>query len=302
MISSFNPLFDNTSESNINDTSESNSNDTSESNSNDTSESNINDTSESNSNDTIYYSSNQLDNDTIISDINSLMSNISISDKEEIIVYDKENELINICKKFINEEIKIYAECMNKKIKITNINLIGDIFEDILYNKICETINDFEEGPKQSSPDFYAFNKKYEYELKTFTKNPNFDISNYASYIDQLCENNGVYRKVFRTKYLIFEYIFIDNKIFIKNFDILNVYNIVSESNKYSINMQVKRKIWYNIRPSSKKSWYLSNKTPDLFIKNIIQSIKDCPNIDNKEIKIQNIEEQYKNIKLKYNI
>ena len=35
---------------------------------------------------------------------------------------------------------------------------------------------------------------------------PCFDVSNFHSYIDQLCQPNGVYRKLFLTKYLIFKY------------------------------------------------------------------------------------------------
>ena len=66
--------------------------------------------------------------------------------------------------------------------------------------------------------------------------------------------------------------------------------------------MQVKRNIWYNIRPDSVKNWYLPEKTPKLFIDKIIECITKCPNIENKDEKIKSINDQFTKIQLKYDI
>lgn len=67
--------------------------------------------------------------------------------------------------------------------------------------------------------------------------------------------------------------------------------------------MQNKRNMWYNIRPSSVKDWDSIDKTPEMFVKNIIKAIKECPNnIDNKDEMITSIQSQFDVIKLKYNI
>jgi len=49
-------------------------------------------------------------------------------------------------------------------------------------------LDDFEEGPKQASPDYYGINKHFEFEQKVFMKSPGFDIGNFTSYINMLCE------------------------------------------------------------------------------------------------------------------
>ena len=174
--------------------------------------------------------------------------------------------------------------------------------EDIIYAKIKEKLDDFEEGPKQASPDFYGDNKNCEFELKVFGNDPNFDISNFQSYIEQLCSPNGVFKKLFKTKYIIFEYTQEKQNFKIKKFYYMNVWNLVSYTGKWPVSMQVKKSVWYNIRPSNTKEWSSPNKTSDKFIEQIIKCITNCNQITDKEIKIKNIKDQYRQIKLKYNI
>jgi hypothetical protein len=220
--------------------------------------------------------------------------------KENIEVYSNEEKLIDICKSFESHSIELHATFMKETILINNCNAVGDILESIFFHQIKKHLSDFEEGPKQKSPDFYACNKLFEYEQKVFMKKPGFDISNFESYIEQLCQKDGIYQKILKTKYLIFEYFIDENKIMIKKFHFLNVWNIVAYSKKEPISMQVKRGVWYNIRPDSSNKWYDKTKTFDLFIKKIIECIDKCNQIEDKENKKKNILLQYEELKNKY--
>jgi hypothetical protein len=224
-----------------------------------------------------------------------------LSIKNNIYTYPKEKKMIEICLSFENELVPMYAKFLNKDIKINNCNAFGDIFEDIFYSSIKDKLTDIIKGPKQKSPDFYGDEKKQEFELKTFTINPNFDISNFTSFIHQICKEGGVFKKILNTKYLIFEYI-MNDEIKIKKFHYVNVWNLVSYTGKYPISMQVKKNMWYNIRPDSVKHWYNKDKTFHIFMKKIIECIEKCHHIDNKNDKINNIKKQYDELVSKYTL
>ena len=205
------------------------------------------------------------------------------------------NNIINICTEFKGKIIKINAffSYDNETTPIVNNNLIGNILENIFFSRIKKKVDNFSQGPKQNSPDYYI-NNDYEYEQKVYINKPNFDIGNYESYINQLANKDGVYRKLYKTKYLVFEYDIIDDYILIKDFKILNIWNIVGYDGKYPITIQNKRGTWYNIRSSSNNDWDIKDKTPEKFIKNIILSIKECPNnISNKDFLINSINKQF---------
>ena len=201
------------------------------------------------------------------------------------------------------QKIEMFVTCMNIQLQLKNCNVVGDIFEDVFYQIVRENLTDFEQGPKQASPDYYGDNKQFEFELKTFTKQPGFDIGNFTSYISQLCEENGLFRKILNTKYLIFEYMMdTNNVVTIKKFYYLNVWNLVSYTGKYPISMQVKKNMWYNIRPDSVKNWNDSTKTFHVFIEQLIQCINMCHHIEDKQTKILNIKNQYTSLISKYTL
>jgi hypothetical protein len=201
----------------------------------------------------------------------------------------------SLCNEIVGENIKLNVYFMGEYIDITNCNPIGDIMEDIVFNYLKNKVN-IREGPPQKSPDYYIDDS--EYELKTFKGSPNFDISNYVSFINQLSQTNGVYRKLFNTKYIIFEYEEKNDKFCIVSFHYKRLWEILSYDKTYPISIQNKKNIWYNIRPGSIKTWDDKNKNPNMCIKYIIESIIRCPNIDNKEIKINNIKQQWEDIKI----
>jgi hypothetical protein len=223
--------------------------------------------------------------------------------KSNIENYPNNKILLNVCKSFEKEEITLSATFIRKTIPFYNCNSVGDILEDVFYPIIKEKLNDFEKGPKQASPDYYGKGKQFEFEQKVFMKQPGFDIGNFTSYINTLSKDGGVNKKIFKTKYLIFEYSIIEEKIKIIKFHYLNVYNLVGYSGKTPITMQIKKNIWYNIRPESVKKWYSNDKTPQLFIDKIIECINKCPHIENKINKINKINSittQFNKIKSKY--
>ena len=223
-----------------------------------------------------------------------------MTDIDMISQYPNKEILINLCSSFEEQDISLTATFMGKTIAICNCNAVGDILEEIFYPILKEKIDDFEEGPKQASPDYYGINKTFEFEQKVFMRTPNFDIGNFTSYVNMLCEDNGVYKKLFKTKYLVFEYTIANEKITIKKFHYLNVYNLVGYSGKHPITMQIKKNMWYNIRPDSVNRWYCPTKTPQLFIDKIIECINKCPHIEDKTSKIFAITTQFESIKLKY--
>lgn len=232
-----------------------------------------------------------------MSDINN---HTNFSELETIQQYPNSEILTSVCKSFEEQEISLTVTFMGKTIPIYNCNALGDVLEDVFYPIIKENLDDFEEGPEQASPDYYGKGKKFEFEQKVFKKKPGFDIGNFTSYVTMLTEDGGVYKKIFKTKYLVFEYSSIDKKIKIIKFHYLNVYNLVDYSGTTPITMQKKKNIWYNIRPGSVKNWYSSDKTPQLFIDKIIECINECPHIEDKINKINSITTQFNNLKLKY--
>lgn len=77
---------------------------------------------------------------------------------------------------------------MGKGIPICNCNAVGDRSENMFYSIIRD-----------------AFGQTFEFDQKVLMKQPGFDICNFISYDTKLCEDDGVYKKIFKTKYLIFE-------------------------------------------------------------------------------------------------
>jgi hypothetical protein len=193
-------------------------------------------------------------------------------------------EILNkLCKGFIGKKINLSCTFNNRSIPIMNPNLVGDLLEDTFFPFYKESCPDFEEGPKQESPDFFADGKKYQFEQKSFYGSPGFDISNFTSFLHQISKPGGLEKKLFKTKYLIYEYGIDDDSFIIKNFWLLNVWQLPSYGNTHPISMQVKKKVWYNIRPGAKSSWYDEKKTPHIFLERLLECLDKCPHIEDKE-------------------
>ena len=216
---------------------------------------------------------------------------------------DPDTEKIRkICESIIGSKIHInftitlkngekYTGCLD------NCNIIGDSMENILFPIINKHITTFEKGPKQSSPDFYNRNKCWEWELKCFSNNPGFDISNFNSYISQLTSN--LEKKLYKTQYLIFKYNLKSSVVEILDFKLCNIWELLSYNKTYPISLQCKKGMWYNIRPCNYNDINNKNKTPDIFIKYICKAISLTPNkLEDREKIIDNIYIQF--YKLQY--
>ena len=195
----------------------------------------------------------------------------------------KNIEQLNImCISFIGKTIKLSAIFNDETIVIKNPNLVGDLIEEIVfpfYKKVCP---DFELGSRQSPPDFFGQNKEFQFELKVFKGFPSFDISNFTSLIHQISKNGGLKKKLFKTKYLIYEYDIKNEEYVFKNFWLLNIWNLPVYDKKYPLSMQVKKKMWYNMRPGPSFGWTDNTKTPERFIVNLLKCIEECAQIENK--------------------
>ena len=197
--------------------------------------------------------------------------------------YSNLDKLNKLCKGFIGEKMTLNVSFKGRQIEVYNPNLIGDLLEDIFYPFYKETCPDFEEGPKQDSPDFFAQAKEFNFEQKAFLGSPGFDISNFTSLVHQMAKAGGVEKKLFKTKYLVYEYAMEDNAFVIKNFWMLNIWNLPTYGNTYPISMQVKKGMWYNIRPGSKTGFSDKTKTPEAFLTHLLKCIDMCPHLDSKD-------------------
>jgi len=218
--------------------------------------------------------------------------------------YDPDTPVITeICNSLIGSKIQLSFTITllngeNHTGIIDNGNIVGDIIQDILFPYIRNHIQTFEKGPKQLSPDFYNRSKMWEWELKCFSGSPAFDISNFISYISQLQQN--LLRKMYKTRYMIFKYNLKSNFIELIDFKLCNVWEILNYNGKNAISMQVKKNIWYNIRPCSFNDMNNKVKTPELFLKQICKALNETPTkLENKQQIIEDICTQY--YKIQYN-
>lgn len=198
-------------------------------------------------------------------------------------MYSNLAKLTTLCKGFIGQKIHLTASFNGCSIPIMNPNLVGDLLEDIFYPFYKEACPDFEEGPKQESPDFFAHGREFQFEQKAFFGSPGFDISNFTSLVHQMSRPGGLEKKLFKTKYLVYEYGMEADAFVVKNFWMLNIWDLPTYGNTYPISMQVKKGMWYNIRPGTKTSWSDSSKTPTKFLEHLLQCIDSCPHLTDKD-------------------
>jgi hypothetical protein len=193
----------------------------------------------------------------------------------------------------LGKDLKLTATFGESKLEMNQRNVMGDVVESLTFMQLKNNNVDLIRTPPYASPDFVSPSGDYGYEHKCFTKQPSFDIGNFESYVSQLCEHNGVRKKVLGTKYIVFEY---SNDVVstrLENFYMMNVWNLVGYDGKYPITMQVRRGNWCSIRPSAVSEWYKADKTPSRFMKSLLRCIEICPNgIKHRETKIRQIADQ----------
>jgi len=214
--------------------------------------------------------------------------------------YPKEDIVRHVGNEMIGKTIELLAVYDGVSVPICDCNVVGNTLETIFFRQANAHALELREGPRQASPDFYG-EDGFEFEQKTFLAGkPGFDISNFCSYVEQLCQEGGVEKKVFKTIYLLFEYSMQENIVTIKNFHYLHVWALPSYSGTHPISMQVKRGMWYNIRPDRVNQWVNTTKTPTLFIEKMIECINKCDQVAEKDSIIANISSQFELLRTKY--
>jgi len=211
-------------------------------------------------------------------------------------------EINKKCETLIGAEIKINSNIKLKNkstwcFKLSNKNIVGDSLEEIIFPYLKKYFKHFKCGPKQKSPDFFN-GDEFEYEMKTYTNKPSFDLGSFTGFLKQLTARGGVERKLFKTKYLIFQYH--HNKedvIVIDDFVFASLHEILNYKGKYPISLQVCDQVWKSIRPCSIAHRNRQEKSRYTFIGQFCEAIRVCPNfIENRREKIENIEQQFETL------
>jgi hypothetical protein len=216
-------------------------------------------------------------------------------------VYGNLSRLEETCSSFVGQTIKLTATFMGRDIRIDNANAAGDILEDVFFS-VLKDLGDFEEGPKQASPDFYGGGREFQFEQKVYRGSAGFDIGNFDSFVSQLSEPGGVFKKLFKTKYLVYKYSTLDDGIVkIEKFSMLDVWQLPLYTGCHPLSLQEKRGMWYNLRPGAASSWTDPTKTAARFIESMLECIEKCPNnVADRDEKISSIREQFNRISTEY--
>lgn len=143
-------------------------------------------------------------------------------------------------------------------------NVVGNIIEEWLDSWFTKHNFDHRYNHGQCSPDFW-FNLEDEkqdwLEIKSFTGGANFDISNFMSFIQEIVDKPWK----LDSKYLCIKYTMDTTTgiVTIDNVWLKSVWEISSPSSKWSVKVQDKKSVIYNLRPASWYSTSTSFKTFD---------------------------------------
>lgn len=141
-------------------------------------------------------------------------------------------------------------------IVINQNNVVGNILEEWLDKWMTESGIPHVHNEGQSSPDFWLnpsdLNNDW-LEVKSFTGSPNFDIAAYNSFINLILQKPNK----LQSPYLLIKYKMDSGRVTIQDCWLKKIWEISSPSEKWSVKVQDKKGIIFNIRPSV---WY-SDKT-----------------------------------------
>jgi len=224
--------------------------------------------------------------------------------KPDIPPYPYVRDLKTVCQKFAGQSVRVTHEFMGESAPVDNINIVGDLLEDVFFPHLKKNIPDpdFKRGPPNAYPDFHG-GAMFGIEQKVFIGKPGFDVGHFQSYVNQLAEEEGVMKKLFRTIYTVYEYeATAGGGVTIKQFHLLNVWSMVGYGGKSPISMQNKHGVWEKIRPCAASGWYDTEKTPQRFIEAIVDCIRACGRVSDADSKIKSILDQFADIQSKYNI
>ncbi|MEE1266359.1 MAG: NgoBV family restriction endonuclease [Akkermansia sp.] len=131
-------------------------------------------------------------------------------------------------------------------------DIVGNILEEWLGKWMTKEGIPNRHNKKQESPDFWL-NLEDEnadwLEVKSFTKNPNFDVAAFRSFISLIIDKPWK----LHSKYLLISYTMQDGIVTIKQIWLKNIWEICCSSGSWPIKVQCKRGQINNIRPAT---WY----------------------------------------------
>ena len=198
--------------------------------------------------------------------------------------YPNLEKIREVCNSFIGQVITLSVLFMSKNIPIAEPDIVGKMLENIFFPFFQESCPDLEINPiKQTSPDYYGLQREFQFEMKAFLGSPGFDISNCISLMNKISQPGGLIKKLFKTKYIIFEYAISDNNIKIKNYWLIDIWHLPTYSNTYPISLQNRNKQWTNFRPGPSSGFSDKDKTPQLFIEKLLECISIYPNLSDND-------------------
>ena len=160
--------------------------------------------------------------------------------------------------KLIDSEGYIRFNLKDFDIVVEQNDVVGNVLEEWLAKWLNDKGYENIHNLKQKSPDFWLDKENLSegwLEVKSFTGSPNFDISSFRGYINEIVE---IPWKL-HAKYLLIKYrMENDGLVVIENIWLKNVWEICCTSKKWPIKVQDRNKVISNIRPAT---WY--SKKPD---------------------------------------
>lgn len=158
---------------------------------------------------------------------------------------------------FINAEGEITFRLNDFNIIVEQNNVVGNIIEEWLAKWFDSKGFDNIHNHRQAAPDFWLnvddLNDEW-LEVKSFTNSPNFDVSAFRSYINEIIDHPWkLYSKYLLIKYRTEK----GGLVVIENCWLKNVWEICSTSSRWPLKVQCKNSVIHNIRPAV---WY-SNDT-----------------------------------------
>ncbi|MFL2950585.1 MAG: NgoBV family restriction endonuclease [Candidatus Thalassarchaeaceae archaeon] len=181
---------------------------------------------------------------------------------------------------------KITLSLGGLKIRVREADSVGNLLQEWFGAWAQE--NQFRIEPQadtQVFPDFYVGDEKAYLEVKAWRKenSPAFDIANFDSY----CESILVTPERIYADYLIFSYeIDDDGNLSIKDVYLKKIWEITTESGERPLKVQVKRDIFYNIRPAnwvSERAQYKPFSNKDEFIKALFDTKSQYSSVDKRD-------------------
>ena len=206
----------------------------------------------------------------------------------------KENEGIT------RQEGKLLFEMADVEVQVDSKDVIGRVLEDWLGQWLKDNNIQFTERENsQLPPDFFLsdeFERDKMLEVKAFDsdRGPAFDIADFVGYCDDIREKP----QRLDADYIIFEYSMNNGTVEITRMWMKKVWEIARPSNKWSVNVQVKRGEIYNLRPAT---WYSSRarfqpfSSREEFVKALHETLLQYDKVDNDKYEdwFEEVKENY---------